>query len=229
MAILKQAAPEVDDQTVAETARTVLNRTGSMSMAQLGQQLSREFQFPLRALLGPRKLSRILTDYFGTSVRISGDSGSEIVSLDQSVGQIGRIKFDPAVWAAFAKPINEECRRWLSTRRPLQFDDIGGGGEQPQERTEVPKEKIPDPNMPREERDKLIVANILAWCEEHGVNAQQLAAIPKDRPPEFSLRGAGRDASSKGVSILRDLVEAIPKDERHNYSLPLNLIGRLLG
>jgi hypothetical protein len=151
------------------------------------------------------------------------------VSLDQSVGQIGRIKFDPAVWAAFAKPINEECRRWLSTRRPLQFDDIGGGGEQPQERTEVPKEKIPDPNMPREERDKLIVANILAWCEEHGVNAQQLAAIPKDRPPEFSLRGAGRDASSKGVSILRDLVEAIPKDERHNYSLPLNLIGRLLG
>jgi hypothetical protein len=227
---------QIGDAEVAEAAKELLKRAGdSMSLAALGQQLSRHFERPLRAVLGRRKLLPILRDQLGTSIQIDGESGSERATLKQGDGadrHSGKIKFDPAVWAAFAKPILDGKQRWISVQKPFEFDDLDEGSEHPPGRVEVPSTMIPAQELGRPERDSQIISNIGLWCQQHSLVPAELAAVPKQRAPaqRTSLSSlAGREASSsKGVSALRALLEAIPAAEQAQYSIPLNLVGRLL-
>jgi hypothetical protein len=228
---------QVSDAEVAEAAKALLVRapSHSMTMASLGQLLSRTFEKPLRSVLGRRKLLPVLREQFGNTIQITGDSGSEIATLVEGEGasHVGtRIQFDPAIWAAFAKPIAEPKRRHISLRRPFDFDDIADGAPIPPGTVEVPKTRIPDEKLERPERDALIVSNITAWCEEHNLSPHDCAAAPKQRSHSHrTLVGLAVDHgpnTSKGLVALKILVEAIPQQEQAQFSLPLNLIGKLL-
>jgi hypothetical protein len=220
----------IDDKTIAEAAQKILEDIPEgMSLAKLGQQLSRKFEFPLRHVLGSRKLSPVLRREIGSALEFGGTSGSETVRLVTTDHLARKIRFDPAVWAAFAKPIKANCLRWMSVEKPLTFDDIDESSAPPENRLQILASSIPDEALPHDERDRQVGESILAWCTENGLSPIDFSHSAKERlKPEISQNSRTFQPPHKGTAALIALVAAIPLEERANYSIPLNLIGRLL-
>ncbi len=226
MLIDNQAQPVVDEVQIAERAMDVIRRNAgrSIRMAALGQEVSKGLNVSLRGILGKKPLSQLLRTTYPSELLITGEGTDvEVALAPEGAGQSPARKYDPAVFSAFSKPIAEGFKRWLKVSRPFKFSDLPS--DQTGHGLEVEVTVSPDQFPSRLERNAAVEAAIGAWSERVGID---LSALPSNKKPSASLTSQG-PVGDRGVLALRALAEAIPTSERGRYSLPLDLIGRLLG
>jgi hypothetical protein len=214
-------AAQDDDREakLAEAAWAVLldKPDGPISVAKLGQAIGRRTGLSIRGVLGSKPLSQFLRERFAGKLDIKGQGPA--VEVDFATGDSPESRrFDPAVFAAFSKELGGE-RRWLKITRPFRFND--GEASKTDNALEVPGAMIAPADMPRDARIELIEHNIRAWSKEHGLDDAAFVAQPKVKPPPSEAKRAG-------VEALMNLIEAVPPAERRNFTLPLDLIARLL-
>ena len=191
-------------------------------LSRLGGMLSAHFRRPIREILGTQKLSQILTDGLGAAIKLEG-TGSAVVAKLASDSEMtgGAVRFDPALWAAFTKPIPPGTIRYLKVTRPFTFvsDPTKVTWDDPRE---IHEDDIADTLLEKAERDREITQKIDNWCSRNGVSPARFiyeAVQPAGRPQ----RGVDR----KG-DVLRRMIEAVPVEKRGEYTLPLDLIYELL-
>lgn len=219
----------IDARQIASAAMEILRdegTTGPYYMSRLGTRLSAQFGMPLRQLLGSEKLSALLKRSLGNVLVFEGQGTTLTVRVDEAnAARKQTLRYDPAIWAAFSKPIPERFRRFLRTERPFEFDDIEVGSTRPSSGLEIERERIPDANLGRPERDSHIMHQIEEWCERNGVPSAGLLLNKTTKGGE--IRSAPRSGGTH-VEVVVKFIEAIPVDERPRYSLPIDLLYRLL-
>jgi hypothetical protein len=147
-----------------------------------------------------------------------------------------QLRFDKTVWAAFAKPIQSGYRRLFSPFKPFEFEDI------PQDdfklkagHIEIVPENIPDRDIVIISRDKLVSSNIHVWCETNRIDVMDFVdpSYRNEQPRQIrrtlnNMISGQIVQNASGITALKQLIAAIPPEERKNYNFPLDLLHRLL-
>ena len=218
----------VTEEAVANDALALLESTPAqpVRLAWLGQQMNYRLGVSIRSILGTKRLSQLLTEHFGTKLSFSGEGPELAVAL----GSSGNFTWDPAIWAAFSKPVPDGHKRWVKATHPMRFEDLPTDQQGPTGFLPVPNDDIPDPVLEKDQRRPLIQNAISAWCSEHMLNPEVLGRKSKRSTSELEVdhKATASTAQAKGTAALLALIDAIPADERRSYSLPIDLIGRLL-
>jgi hypothetical protein len=206
-----------------------------MLMSRLGLRLSSTLGGDnLRAALGQKKLREVLSFALGDQVVFEGPVSSLTVRLSNQNGQPSRTqRFDPALWAAFAKVISDNKVRHLKVSKPIDFKDCDEGTPLSVGWVVVDRELIPDPEMPKPTRDSEIIKSIYSFAENHSLPVASFLAS-NTRPVRNAVTSnpspssGGNEPRRWGASALLAMIEAVPASERQKYSLPLDLLHRLL-
>lgn len=193
-------------------------------LSRLGFELRRELGDNFRVLLGSKRLGDVLRQYVGSRALFDGHGSEMKVRLLPKIEtqRAPIIHFEPRFWAAFSKPIRPpSTQRWLQTEHPFQFEDLQSGESAPAGWMEVQASRIPSVALPTSERSSAIIESIGAWCAANRLDPEQFRQRARQRAQSTS-------PPSPGVLALRALVDAVPENERAKFSLPLDLISRLL-
>jgi len=194
-------------------------------LSRMGALLSAHFGSSIRTSLGSERLGAILDRQLGNSVRFEGQGATLAIRINDKSAFVPSkpIRFDPAVWAAFSKPILSGTRRYLGLQRPYGFNDRDEGGIG--EGIEIEPGRIPDPLMPKLERDAHIAAQIEDWCAKNDLSPSTLMMSPLERRDQGA---AARTSENPGCRSLLMLIESIAPSERAKFSLPLDMLYSLL-
>lgn len=216
--------PQVMDATLA----ILKSRPGQpILMSALGLRLARQFSGPgLREALQGKKLRDVMTSSLGPSVVFEGTAQTLFVRLNEQVTPEAT-RFDPAAWAAFAKPIFGDKLRFIKLEKPIDFKDLERTADAPAGWFQIEASAIPSTELAKPERDAAISSALYAFAESVGVPVSQLleTRTPKASPTTRALHNA---LPSTGAAAILQLIEAIPPSERGAYHLPLDLVHRLL-
>lgn len=219
---VRQIGQEDDAAKIAQAAIEILRaREGkAISLQQLGLEIVQRERIAIRQSLGTKPLGMFLREQFPDQIRFLGESKDKEVVLDTpSQASLTKPRFDSAVFTAFSQELPVEQRRWLKPERPFRFKNTDGDPPEPSW-IEVPRDIIPGSIIPRPERTKLVEAAIVGWCEINNLDPQNFLSVSTRKPETSSI--------SRGTMALKAMVDAIPASERHQYSLPIDLISRLL-
>lgn len=224
------SAQGVSDQDIAVAVREILtDAEGPLLMSTLGSRLSRKFAKPLREILGNRKLKSVIESSLGSRAAMTGSlSKIEVRLLDDAEVPQPR-RYDPTVWAAFAKPITPgKSARGIDVSPPFGFDDFDELGDVPHDWKVIPTSIIPPSELEKIEREPLIKDAILKWCLDHNVDPQSLNVTGRQRnakPADVVSRNSIEDDRR---AALLSFIEAVPASERGRFTLPLDLIHQFL-
>lgn len=215
------------DDAIAETARRVLDdKAGAIYLSRLGQDLRTEFGTGFKLALGSRSLGDFVAERLSDKYEVWGKGPYKRVgphgSADQDTAPRPRLKYLDVVWKAFSFPIEEGLRRWIDLGPPPYCVDTK---EPPaDDALEVPSEFVIGDGHARRERADAIASSIQRWADLNNVPLNKL---------EEQVRPNAKDAYRatefpESLTALRRMIATIPDEERARYSLPLNLLGRLL-
>jgi hypothetical protein len=227
----------VSDSDIANEALVILQAPEqhgrAILLSYLGGRLSAKYApAPWRRVMGGRNLRHVLDRELGNRIAFEGEGSQIAVALapETAIGA-PTPRFDKTAWAAFAKPIAPGFRRVLYPTRPIRFNDEPGdlpltiktGG------FEVEPHLVPDAAVPRPARDRMVHESIKQWCALQEV---EISILLEDTESEAIAKSNSttptRPQAAPGLIALERLISAIPSAERKNFSLPLDLLHRLI-
>jgi hypothetical protein len=220
---------QLPDDRIASTARDILlTYDQAIYLSRLGQDLGKTLGVSIKQVLGSRRLGDFIKEHLGEEFQVWGEGPYKRVGRQAEAEAEGaskpRVMFDPVVWKAFSTPIPEGSRRWLSTITPVSVFD-SAQQQASESLIEVTAADIVGAVENQADRGAAIASAIKAWRGAHDVPQEALAF---DRPKPRVTAAARPKGEENGLTALKLLVSTIPEAERSKYSLPLNLIGRLL-
>ena len=139
----------------------------------------------------------------------------EGLDVDELFGRLSKgtpsgQRFQPAFWAAFKKPLEEQMRRFVSTDAPIRFRDFDG--ECPKGFVEIGKDYIADDALD----DTEVVARVRKWLRDHGL------------PEEAYLQSLGpHKAPREPRDLLDRVLDALDPTQRQRITMPLDVVHRL--
>jgi hypothetical protein len=220
--------PQITDERIAEVALEVLREQADplspQYLAAVGNRISSLIGTPLRQVLQGRKLRTILEAVVRNKVIFEGTPSEVKVRLASApIADTQPIRFNSVFWAAFSKAIPLARKRWLRLTGYISFEDRLEEAEPMSGELEVGAEYIAPHSLSRSERDVAIVEQIKRWCAANNLQPEAFrqTAQLESTAPISPIINPGQDA------IIR-MIEAIPELERSRYSLPLDLLHRLL-
>ena len=223
--------PNVTDAEIAAAAENILRGRDDpyapIALATLGNLIGKKWRTPLKMLLMGRRLSEVLGR--SSHVVVDGPSDQLTASLTKSVDSPS-IRFDPVVWAAFAKPIPDGQRRILKSTRPYDIDYITQNQDTPNGWIEVPTTAVPPAEMQKHARNITITESITKWCGDNNISISNLSLIdiPGISRHAPAIVATQNRTGRNGTAALIGMIEAVPEEDRRNYSLTLDLIYQLL-
>lgn len=210
----------VDEHWRTHDEPLLLSQLGTADQGNVGR-LARELSGNLAAFIKRSAADR---------VRLANGSAHPLVlaavpaNVDQSVevddllararerAVISGPRFHRAFWAAFRVPLEEGQRRFLSTHRPIQFEDRPATNEShPVGYAEVERQYVAD-----------------ADCEAQGVQqliASWLDANELDQVPFLASNSAVADLPKH--DLLGRLLVALDADDLKRVTMPLDIIRKL--
>lgn len=215
------------DKAIAEAASNILKEEKSpIYLSRLGQDLRKEFGASFKPALGVRSLGDFVSEHLGDKYEVWGKGPykrvGEIGSAAHDVIMKPRQKFQDAVWEAFSTPLPDGHLRWIDIGPPLT---VLHNADRPSESAiGITSEFIILDSLPRQ-RASDITASIKRWAETHAV---ALDALQDGEPNKKTVSANRETAPLEGLEALRRMISVIPEAERSQYSLPMNLLGRLL-
>ena len=150
--------------------------------------------------------------------------------IDEALGSERKsLRFDPAFWAAFSKPIAETKVRYFYNTKPFYFHDLDIK-EDVRSNTGIIIEglDIADPNLSKPERDQEIRQAITRWCERHDRHINDFILAKKSASKAQFEETAPKSDVRQEIAALRAFIEAIPSEERKNFNLPCDIIYRFV-
>ena len=220
-----QEAPS--DADIAKAARLALQKhTGTIYLSRLGQDLRQAFGPAFKAALGTRSLGSFVDEHLGDNYEVWGKGPYKRIgvlgSAATDVTPSPRKKYHDAVWEAFSTPVQEGCRRWITIGPPLSVTDAE---EAPADSAvEIAPDLIIEDGRSHRERSDAIATSIQHWANMAGISSSSL----EEERPQTIPSTPHQNQNASGTEALRRLIAAIPVEERAHYSLPMNLVGRLL-
>lgn len=149
------------------------------------------------------------------------DIGKYFVKSSSGVGNSPR--YLPRFWAAFSKPLETDCRRYIESNS-LVFEDVSEEAGQERDESkdwiEVPRDCIGPPEG--HGREKIIVDKIKNWSMRNGFN------ISAARIDEVSLRT--KDFKQKNIvtdSLLGKFLAALNDKDLARIDMPLDVVAKL--
>lgn len=137
--------------------------------------------------------------------------------------------YHPSFWAAFAKPLEADTKRYIDTINPpyIHFTDIPKSSSPQEGWIEVPQDLIPAGTTP--ERDKIALQSIEKWCQANSTDANSftMGRYHIDMSHE-ATEAPSRARMVKGNSILHLMIDTLSPDELKKSALPLDVIAKLL-
>lgn len=215
------------DADITEAARSALRRHAStIYLSRLGQDLRQVFGANFKIALGTRSLGDFITEHLGDSYEVWGKGPYKRVGVlgSAAIDDVPppREKYSDALWSAFGTPVPNGCKRWVTIGPPLSVEDTEATpGEAAIEVS--PDLVVGEDGRGRRERAAAIGASIRRWAEANGVPQQSL--VEPERASNPPTHSTGHHA---GAEALRQLIAIIPEGERAQYTLPMNLLWRLL-
>jgi hypothetical protein len=229
---MENSAP-VSDEEIAKEALAILTSADDHSnpilLSALGMKLSTKFS-PWREVLAGRLLSKVLASQLRDRVIFEGEGPQQMIRLSRESELSSNARFDKTIWAAFSKPIPPGTRRILRPRRPFRFTDEAAESPLTSEADsyEVEPDLVPSEGLPRPTRDQAIIGSIKQWASLHNIELNPLLEVSGINNGRQIATSAVRSTAPLGVDALVKMIAAIPVSERKNYSLPLDLIYRLI-
>ncbi len=217
----------LSDADITEAARSALHRHAStIYLSKLGQDLRQVFGANFKTALGPRSLGDFITENLGDSYEVWGKGPYKRVGVLGSAATDEapppRAKYPDMLWKAFSTPVPDGCKRWVTIGPPLLVEDTDATpGDAAIEVS--PDLVVVDDGRGRRERAVAIGASIRRWIDATGVAQQSLLESERASSPPISPTG-----HHAGAEALRQLIALIPEGERAQYTLPMNLLWRLL-
>ncbi len=216
-----------DDNIVAAAHRILGEQDGAIYLSRLGQDLRAEFGPAFKLALGSRPLGDFVCEHLGDTYEVWGRGPYKRVgphgSAADDVAPKPRLKYLEAVWYAFSAPLGDGLKRWIDLGPPLSYVDAQ---EAPKDSAiELSTDFIIGDSPARGERAGVIAASIQRWAEAHNI---LLSSLGDSEPQKATVRVSRSSGSPESLDALRRMIATIPEDERSRYSLPLNLLGRLL-
>ena len=215
------------DKDIAEAAYKILKEEKSpIYLSRLGQDLRKEFATSFKPALGARSLGDFVSEHLGDKYEVWGKGPYKRVGVIGSAAEDDilkpRQKFKDAVWEAFSTPLPDGHLRWIDIGPPLA---VLHNAERPSDSAVgIASEFIILDSLPRQ-RASEITASIRRWAETHAVASD---ALQDDMPVKKSVSANRETTPLEGLEALRRMISVIPEGERSQYSLPMNLLGRLL-
>jgi hypothetical protein len=216
------------DAEIADAARLALRtHAGTIYLSRLGQDLRQAFGANFKIALGTRTLGDFVNEHLSDTYEVWGRGPFKRVGVLGSASDDdappSRKKYLDAVWKAFSTPGREGHRRWITIGPPLSYVDAQDAPTK--DSVEIsPDLIVVEDGRPRRERADAIGTSIRLWAETAGIPSSNLEEAPSETTPSKPRRAD----NANGADALRRLIAVIPEEERARYSLPMNLIGRLL-
>lgn len=215
------------DADITEAARSALHRhAGTIYLSRLGQDLRQVFGANFKISLGTRSLGEFVTQHLGDSYEVWGRGPYKRVgvlgSAELDKAPPSQDKYPDILWRAFGTPVPDGCKRWVTIGPPLSVEDAGATPGDAAIEVSPDLVVSEDGRGPRE-RAAAIGASIRRWAEASGVSRETI--VEARQTPRSTGHPTKRQA---GVEALRQLIATIPEAERAHYTLPMNLLGRLL-
>lgn len=215
------------DADIMEAARSALHRHAStIYLSRLGQDLRQVFGANFKIALGTRSLGDFMTEHLGDSYEVWGKGPYKRIGVLGSAATDDapppREKYPDALWRAFGTPVPDGCKRWVTIGPPLLVEDREAAPDEAA--IEVSSAFIvANDGRSRRERAVAIGASIRRWAEATDIAQQSL--VEPERAANPPIHPTGHHA---GAEALRQLIAIIPEGERAQYSLPMDLLWRLL-
>ena len=121
------------------------------------------------------------------------------------------LRFHPAIWAAFRKPLVEGNKRYIKIHPPFHFVDTSSTV-QPKGHAELEPRHILSPAAESAE----IVQSLQAWLEENGLEASSFVSTVKPQ-----------SARLPSDDLLGRLLHALDPDDLRRVSMPLDVVEKL--
>ena len=121
------------------------------------------------------------------------------------------LRFHPAFWAAFRKPLAEGNKRYINIHPPFRFVDTSSTV-QPKGYAEIEPRHILSPAAESTE----VVQNLQAWLEENSLQASSF--VPTGKPQSARL---------PSDDLLGRLLHALDPDDLRRVSMPLDVVEKL--
>jgi hypothetical protein len=214
---------------VEETNRQWVTRGEPVLLAKLGQ-IAASRGFILHNELNGLKLSQFIQQELSDELEVMSPNASGTVlgvgPKNPPIPQLSPtapITASPldgltrAVVAAFTNILRDGYERYLRTEPPLRYQDVVQGEAAPEGYVHIQRVHLPtDGSPPDAYLPDCIHAQITAWIEQQSLDLQS-----------FMHKGAAQPRSEKSVLTL--LIESLTESELKRVSLPLDIIGKLMG
>jgi hypothetical protein len=229
---VQDSAPAIPDTAIVDAVVSLLRGQEDLSapvyLATLGHRLSAYFHKPLRDILGDRKLRTIIERTGNGRVLVDGPANALRARLFSGGSNPGLgLRYDPAIWAAFAKPTFEGRQRVIKPRRPFSMADHPDGP--PVEGwIAVDHNLIPATDMSKVEREDAIKRSIIAWCEKNSFEPDQFTDL-QVRTPASSARPLHSSTTPTQIANhILSLLELIPPNKRATLMISLEMVYDIL-
>ena len=141
------------------------------------------------------------------------DNPDELLNRTQTQSEKPSLRFRPAFWAAFRKPLGHSLRRYMNTQPPLHFRDEDADI-QPSGFVEIERRYIVDTDAD----DAAAQRKIEDWLAENGIDATV-----------FLSDSSGKTTHLPSNDLLGRLLFALEPDELRRMSIPLDIVKKLRG
>jgi hypothetical protein len=152
------------------------------------------------------------TDKQEEEVRVTGS---------EEKADTGHPRYDFRFWAAFAKPIIANTRRFLKTSWPVKFYDVPDGTAPPPGLLEIEANYIAPADLPPgSARAKHVAQQISAWLEQHDLESGQF---------EFKGSESDRMRPKATVPVIVQLLSNLEPKDLEKLVFPADVWLKLLG
>jgi len=202
---------------------------GPIKVSVLGQRLNRELDTSIRKILGNKPLGDAILERFGDTYEVQGHGPFK------EIGRIGEWtfknkippKYDDRFWRHFATPLEPGVRRWISPSDPFAFVEQETAPSE--SHLEIEEHFLPKRGEDIPHRGRFVRHNIETWARAHQFDLDAIEAeVVKPITSDGSRPARDLKSAEFGIRALNAIIDAIPESERASYSLPLNLVARLI-
>lgn len=138
------------------------------------------------------------------------DERDALLNRTRSKAQTASKWFQPAIWAAFRKPLAPTRRRFLSEKEPFEFKDVSESGA-PDGFREIDQKFIAE----TDDNASAVVQNIETWLADHALESSLFLRSDDQKAPGFSNDLLGR------------LIQVLDTEELRRVSVPLDVVRKL--
>lgn len=146
-------------------------------------------------------------------------------------------QFDSGFWSAFAKPMKEGKRRYLTKSPPYRFDDEPDDFPPPPNTYEIPKLLIMPNDLPREfpQRRVIVLQSIMKWLKEQNLSYTIFidseksinTSVPQEKNERKIALDHDVDFTTKKIDAILSFIECLSENDRNQISIPLDILYRV--